>query len=222
MDGFYFDYTLVTQTVRFPGFSLEIESATNFEAIVDKMFQVHTDSGVFEESHAPYGAALWPAAVALGHSLFRYELRDKTVLELGAGTGLGSLVARKLGAHVLTTDYHPDMEHFCRRNAARNGLPLDYARLDWADPSFTRRFDVVIASDVLYDQNHAPLVMSVLKRTLRPDSLAIISDPQRGQLERLRGQLRDHGFSFTETAQHAEIQGQHANCIIFELRPPTM
>ena len=48
----------------------------------------------------PYGVVLWPAAIALAHEIATRaaEFRRKTVLELGAGTGLPGL-AVPVGSH---------------------------------------------------------------------------------------------------------------------------
>uniref|UniRef100_A0A8C0GPR3 Uncharacterized protein n=1 Tax=Chelonoidis abingdonii TaxID=106734 RepID=A0A8C0GPR3_CHEAB len=55
-----------------------------------------------------YGAIVWPSALVLCHFLEtnakQYSLVDKSVIEIGAGTGLVSIVATLLGAHVTATD----------------------------------------------------------------------------------------------------------------------
>jgi len=57
----------------------------------------------------PYGAVLWPAALAIAKHLLDTttpSLEGKTVSELGTATGLVSLAARKAGAaRVIATDY---------------------------------------------------------------------------------------------------------------------
>ena len=55
------------------------------------------------------------------------------------------------------------------------------ARLvDWrAMPDDLGRFDLVVASDVLYERPYAQLVAEVLTRTLAPDGVALVADPGR-------------------------------------------
>ena len=43
------------------------------------------------------GGVVWAAGVELAHFIRSIDLHGKTVLELGAGTGLISMVAAKLG-----------------------------------------------------------------------------------------------------------------------------
>lgn len=220
-----FDYTFAeyeipfapaaTERLNIGPFTLSVRAATNFEAIVDTMF----NTNAFSEGFCPYGAALWPAAVGLGHALCaRPELvRGKRVLELGAGVGLGSLVAKKLGADVTASDMHPDMATLCRFNAEKNGVEVPYVSFDWADESYPERYDTLIGSDLLYDPKLTPLVLAVTKRLLKPGGRAIYSDPQRGQLTRLREGLKAAGIEWSETTQPAEFAGQSAHCIIFWL-----
>src|SRR5436305_1309421 len=51
----------------------------------------------------PYGVALWPSAIALAHEIAvrAGDFLGRTVLELGAGTGLPGIVAATLGARVV-------------------------------------------------------------------------------------------------------------------------
>jgi predicted nicotinamide N-methyase len=215
--GVLFDYTFAEYDLPFQPFSLKVRAATNFEKIVDTLF----DSNAFNEGFCPYGAALWPAAVALGHALCARPdvVRGKRVLELGAGVGLGSLVAKKLGADVTASDMHPDMAELCRFNAEANGLSVPYTAFDWADESFAERYDTIIGSDLLYDPKLTPLVLSVTKRLLVKGGLAVFSDPQRGQLTRLREGFKAAGIGWDETTQPAAFAGQSAHCILFWVRP---
>jgi hypothetical protein len=60
--------------------------------------------------------------------------------------------------------------------------------LDWRNlPSTLGRFDVVVASDVLYERPYGPLVARVLDAALAPGGLAVIADPGRvGRTEFVR------------------------------------
>src|SRR5918998_511080 len=70
------------------------------------------------KGRVPYGVALWPAAVALAHDVASRaeEFRGRSVLELGAGTGLPGIVAATLGGRVVQTDRHEVAMSVCRRN----------------------------------------------------------------------------------------------------------
>uniref|UniRef100_A0AAQ5ZTM3 Methyltransferase like 21e n=1 Tax=Amphiprion ocellaris TaxID=80972 RepID=A0AAQ5ZTM3_AMPOC len=76
-----------------------------------------------KESTDLYGAVLWPSAIVLCHFLEtnrdEYNLTDKNVIELGAGTGLVTIVSSLLGAKVTSTDL-PDVLGNLQYNVMRN------------------------------------------------------------------------------------------------------
>src|SRR5262245_49541925 len=95
----------------------------------------------------PYGVVLWPAAIALAHEIATRadEFRGKTVLELGAGTGLPGVVAASVGARVVQTDRHELALAVCRLTGERNGVGgIEYRQADWKEWDDTGRYDWVI------------------------------------------------------------------------------
>ena len=96
-----------------------------------------------------------------------------------AGSGLPSLVAARAGAAVLATDESDEALELLRRNAADNGVCLDFERVDWhrADALMARApFDRVLAADVLYEQESVEPLLSLLPR-LAPE--VWLADPGR-------------------------------------------
>jgi hypothetical protein len=70
--------------------------------------------------------------------------------------------------------------------------------LDWrALPSKLPRFEVVVASDVLYERPYGALVARVLGATLREGGQAIIADPGRVAREEFIRALGPLGLSVT-------------------------
>src|SRR5204862_245603 len=83
--------------------------------------------------------------------------------------------------------------------------------LDWRNhPAKLARFDVVVASDVLYERPYGALVARVLDATLAPRGLAVIADPGRvGRTEFVRalGPLGLRVVSQTDVVVSAEVAG---------------
>ncbi|XP_028332274.1 methyltransferase like 21e isoform X2 [Gouania willdenowi] len=103
-----------------------------------------------KESTDLYGAVLWPSAMVLCHFLEtnrdQYNLMDKNVIELGAGTGLVTIVASLLGAKVTSTDL-PDV----LGNLGYNVTKLFWGEeLDQRFPRTSHQFDYIMAADVVY------------------------------------------------------------------------
>ena len=124
-----------------------------------------------------------------------------SVIELGGGLGLGSLVAAKtgLGAAVLVTDLVPDALRVVAKSAEANGpavaSKISTRKLDWnkLETDLPRtdvgEFDVVLGSDVLFMGWCAKPVARAVDRTLASSSsssssslssgVALIVDPFR-------------------------------------------
>src|SRR5690606_15160036 len=105
---------------------------------------------VRKTNRLPYGGALWPSAIALAHEIAARaaEFRGRSVLELGAGTGLPGIVAASLGARMIQTDCDELALQLCRRNGRRNGLgSVEYRLADWTTWGDDRRHDWIIGSD---------------------------------------------------------------------------
>jgi predicted nicotinamide N-methyase len=138
------------------------------------------DAGAVEWAPvAPYWAVLWRSGVALARELEDAPLGGLRVVELGCGLALPSLVAARAGAHVLATDVSADALTLVERNARENGVEVETAACDWAEPGGLPErapFDIVLAADVLYDQASVDPLQWLLPR-LAPE--AWLADPGR-------------------------------------------
>lgn len=140
------------------------------------------DENHFFGNKLPYGVALWPAAIALAHELADRadQLRGKTVLELGAGTGLPGLVAAHVGASVVQTDYQYDALSVCALNGQRNGVQnIELREVDWTDWQDSEKYDYIIGSDILYGESLHPALRHILTENLAPGGHVLLSDPLR-------------------------------------------
>ena len=133
------------------------------------------------DERIPYWADCWPSARVLAEHVARQPGRGRSFLELGCGIGLVSLVAADVGFSVLASDYYADALEFTAANAQRHALRrVDTRLVDWRKlPNDLGTFDVVAASDVLYELPQAALVAAAMARTLSPGSLGLLSDPGR-------------------------------------------
>ena len=117
----------------------------------------------------PYSGVLWRSGVALAREVAQASLGGVRVVELGCGMGVPSLAAARVGATVLATDEDPYALELLERNARENGLgdAVETARVEWAaaDALVARGpFDLVLASDVLYELESVALLLSLLPR----------------------------------------------------------
>lgn len=126
---------------------------------------------------------LWRSGVALAAELDGEPLAGVRVVEIGCGLGLPSLVAARSGARVLASDGDPEALALLGRNAELNGVRIETAVADWADPGEligTGPYDLALAADVLYENRSAGQLAALLPR-LAPE--ALLADPGRPALE---------------------------------------
>lgn len=146
---------------------------------------------------------LWPAGRLLAQAMDRFDIKGKRILELGCGIGLASLVLMQRGGDVVASDIHPLAEPFLAYNAALNALPaVHYRQLHWDRELPTLgTFDLIIASDVLYEQDHAAMMADVIRRHANPAAEVVIADPGRGNSARFSRMLDQQGFAL-DSSRH--------------------
>jgi predicted nicotinamide N-methyase len=141
------------------------------------------DEEAFErEEFLPYWAELWPSGLALARAVAGRALRGARTLELGCGLGLPSIAAALAGGRVLATDWSPDALAFTRENAARAGVSLETLLCGWSEPEpliARAPWDLVLASDVLYERRNAELLTDLLPRLTGPAGEVWLADPDR-------------------------------------------
>jgi predicted nicotinamide N-methyase len=145
----------------------------------------------------PYGISLWPAAIALAHDIAARAdaFRGRTVLELGAGTGLPGIVAASLGARVAQTDRHELPLSICRRNAERNGITtIEHRLADWTLWDDPAQYDWILGSDVLYSEQMHEHLRRIFESNLSAGRAILLSDPFRPVSLRLLDALERDGW----------------------------
>ncbi|KAF8529393.1 putative methyltransferase-domain-containing protein [Gautieria morchelliformis] len=190
---------------------LALSADTQADGTLARQFSFAVDGGgnivvelkdeSYEQDHESVGLQTWGSACVLAEMVCadpgrylgfdsqtsRGEEHQRTIriLELGAGTGLLSMVMAKLQLlpwvreldvqiDVVATDFHPAVLENLQENVAHNfNLSVDMVRvekLDWAyTPTIHERdkFDVILAADVIYDKCHGTLIKNCAAKMLR-------------------------------------------------------
>ena len=171
----------------------------------------------------PYGVALWPSALALAHevALRPAEFAGRSVLELGAGTGLPGIVAATLNARVVQTDRDELSLHLARRNAARNGVEaIDQRPADWTAWDLTERHDWVIGSDIRYGESLHPDLRRIFEASLLEGGRVLVADPFRPMVMRFFEALEADGWGDRFNLWDVGEEGSSRPVGVFELTPP--
>ena len=149
-----------------------------------------------DDSKIPYWAEIWPSAIALSEAILEEPmLEGQMYLELGAGLGLTSCVAAHRGARVIATDYLAEPLAFAKVNGHLNGVSLDVEMLNWLKPPPLRRFDTILAADILYSESNVKPVAQLLAKMIDGTNRALLSDPQRAHLKSFLQELSNLGVS---------------------------
>src|SRR3954447_18385067 len=168
-------HDVVEEIVPLKGRDLRLLRPRDAEALLDEHAFEH-------EEYLPYWAELWPSGLALARSIAGRSLRGARTLELGCGLGLPSIAAALAGGRVLATDWSAEAVAMTATNAERNGVALDTLVCSWTapEPLLGRApFDLVLASDVLYEARNLEPLLDLLPALADE---VLVTDPGRPAL----------------------------------------
>jgi len=130
----------------------------------------------------PYWAKVWPSAIALLNLLQKHPnwIKDKNVLELGAGIGLPSLMMAGITRSIQISDYNLDAVELLQKNIAYLQLQNAQAlQMDWnALPEATHP-EVLLLSDINYDPTQFENLTKLIEKFIHQGCSVILSTPQR-------------------------------------------
>ncbi|MEJ6006995.1 SAM-dependent methyltransferase [Paucibacter sp. AS339] len=222
-----------------PGFLFKQESipivgaaALTIRSLLDKQQYADPDGeaaalGISSASWPLFGL-LWPSSLHLAEWMAKRALvPDESILEIGCGLGLASLVGHRRGSLVTASDCHPLAGAFMLENLRLNKLPpLRYCHGNWATleasphfaglpiqeqleqpdqamrrvPRVQGRFDLIIGSDVLYERDEQGLLCSFIARHAMPASEVLIVDPNRGNRAAFSKRMAALGYLLKDVA----------------------
>ncbi len=173
-------YSTRQVTLRIGGHDYRLRALSDRQQFADPHHAAER-AGISSAQWALFGQP-WPAGRVLAAAMSGFDVAGKRILELGCGLGLSSLVLQRRRADITASDHHPLAATFLEHNAALNDLPaVAYRDLPWAIPNADLgRFDLIIASDVLYERDHAALLAALVWRHALAKSEVVITDPGRG------------------------------------------
>ena len=185
-------------TLRFGGFDYRIRALSDRQQFADPNGAAER-AGISSANWCLFGQ-VWPAGRVLAQAMSSFDVAGKRILELGCGLGLSSLVLNRRKADITASDHHPLAEEFLTYNAALNGLPAPaYLDIAWTLPQpGLGQFDLIIASDVLYERGHAEQLASLLALHAKPEAEVLITDPGRGNSGAFTTAMKAQGYAVDE------------------------
>jgi predicted nicotinamide N-methyase len=129
----------------------------------------------------PFWAFAWAGGQALARYLLDHpdEVAGKTVLDLGTGSGLTAIAAKKAGARsVLAADIDPLALASVRLNALANGVAVATTNENLLDRP-PAEFGVLLVGDLFYERDLACRVLDYLAAAGRGGARVLVGDPMR-------------------------------------------
>lgn len=201
-----------------PGYHTRVERVAiagvndlTIRSLLDRQ-QYHDPDGVasrlgISSAIWPLFGLLWPSSLQLAALLGRRPVSPaERILEIGCGLAVSSLVAHRRGNDITASDCHPLAEDFLRHNLRLNQLPeLTYRHGQWgvddtrrAEPApaewLGARYDLIVASDVLYEPDAPPQIAAFIERHALPEAEVWIVDPNRGYRNAFSRAMAGYGF----------------------------
>jgi predicted nicotinamide N-methyase len=195
-------------TIEFRNFDIHVRTLRDNQQFSDpegEAFQLGISS-----ANWPLFGIIWESGVQLAYLMEDYPVEGKSVLEIGCGIGLASLVLNHRGVNITATDYHPEVKAFLDENTHLNKDPdISFVRTSWQDhlPNALGLFDLIIGSDLLYEQGHPENLASFINQHAQKRSSVLIVDPRRGYSSKFTKCMTKFGFSHY-VGEHKSISGK--------------
>jgi len=119
------------------------------------------------------GMTVWDASIVLSKYIVNEKIftpgffKDKRIIEIGAGTGLISIVCSYLGGKVTATDMNSaPVLNLLKSNLEQNNAEnVEIKVLKWGEtPSnITVPYDIVLAADVIFKESLVPPLIETMK-----------------------------------------------------------
>lgn len=205
-------YSTKAVSLQLEHLPIQLTLIQNLDELLEQLIAKGPEHEDVRDERIPYWAELWPSALALSRHLVCTNAVQpgQTVLEMGCGLGLPGLVAGKLGAQVVLSDYLPDALSFAAYNWSQNHSETARVELlDWRYPRPELASDLLLASDIAYESRALPYLAPAFRALCRPGGRILVADPSRSASANFFKKLPEQGFS-VEVFSYIEPYNSHA------------
>lgn len=211
------DYPLRNNRISLKNREIQLTIVDQPDQLLEKLSKENSDGTLY----LPYWTYLWNSSIGLAHHIAKLgnSLSGKNVLEIGCGYGLAGIVASLTGAKVVFTDFENDALLFARYNILQNGVnSANIVQMDWNAACFRSKFDVILASDVIYEEQNWKPIIGLLQGLLEPNGVAIFSEPDRKNADGFFISIRENGFTFEKTTCDILVNQKTSSINIFTIK----
>ncbi len=201
--------------------NIDLIQITNVDEVFDQLIKSNPDDENLLDERIPYWTDLWPAAIGMAEFILENEplFENKKLIEIGCGLGLPSISAAHLAKEVTMSDYLDDALVFAKRNAELNNLTnIKFENIDWRNiDSSHQKYDVILASDIAYEQRFFDDLPNALKSMMHYNSMVVLSEPGRAFAKVFMDGLEEY-FAVKMFAREVNWRGNKFNVGVYVLR----
>ncbi len=211
------DYPVTITTIQIGNREIELRIVDDPDNLLDKLSREDREGRLY----LPYWTYLWESAIGLARHVSNLGemLNGQDILEIGCGYGLVGIVAGHAGGNVVFTDFEYDALLFARHNVQHNNIAsATFIQMDWNRTCFECQFDVILASDVIYEEQNWQPILALLKRLLAPNGVAIFSEPNRKNTDGFIKSLRRNGFTFDKATCKISTGNKKTHINLYTIR----
>ena len=153
---------------------------------------------------AAFGTGLHQTTKLAAFNLSKYDLKDKSVIDIGCGTGILAIYSKLKGANkVLAIDYDSIAIEKCLETCELNNVNIETFQSDFLDNVNIEIFDFIVSNivaDILIDLvNHEKFFKIIDEK-----SIIIFSGINKGKEEKMEKFLFSKGLKVLEKEEEGE------------------
>lgn len=183
------------QTIEFDNIDIHVRTLKDTQQFCDKDNEAEK-LGVSPATWSLFGV-IWPSGKILANYMLKQDTSSKTILEIGCGIGLSSLLLNHLNRNITATDYHPEAGRYLQKNAQLNeDKEIPFFRSGWGDEKDKSigRFDLIIGSDILFQPDHIEQLSHFINEYADDACEVVIVDPNRGYRSKFTKKMIEFGY----------------------------
>ena len=201
--------------------SFELWYIQEVDQLIEELLAKGEDHPDVKDERLPYWADIWASSIGLSEFIVENKnlVKGKTILEIGCGIGLPGIVAARCGATVCMTDYLEEALQMARlnwhQNIERQGK---FEIMDWREPKRQLRADIVLASDVAYEERAFQPLINAFPHLIKKGGELWISEPNRAWAKPFFESLNQKGWIKQSQDFSVEQPGLTSQVSVYRLR----
>ncbi len=202
--------------------SFELFYIHDVDTLLDELIAKGEEHPDMVDERVPYWADLWASAIGLARFVIenRAFVQGKKILEIGCGIGLPGIAAGRCGAEVCLTDYLDDALQLARLNWLHNMQQEgQFELLDWRQPRSELQADILLASDVAYEERAFMPLRQAFPALVRPGGELWLSEPNRAWAKPFFASLRQQGEIISSQNYIIRQESLTSNVSVYRIKP---